>query len=343
MKLTLAIWARAAARAVMTVFMTLAFAAVSTPVFSQDNQLRIAAQYGIAYLPFIVMERDKLIEKHAKRLGVEDPRIEWVRFGGGSAINEALISGNADVAAAGAPVFLTVWDKTKGNMNVRGLAGLNHMPIYLNTTNPNVKSIEDFTENDRIALPSVKVSYQALTLQMAAENKWGKDNYEKLDHLTVSMPHPDAQNALLMGNSEITAHFASPPYMFSELENEKVHKVLSSYDVYGEPVSFNIIYTTTKSYEAKTKLFDAFLAALSEAMDYIKSDTALAAKIYVERTKSKLDVSFVEKMVSDPSVNFTPEPRGVMKAAEFMAMVGRLNNKPESLKQLFFIEPKSGS
>ena len=65
---------------------------------------------------------------------------------------------------------------------------MNSMPLYLNTNNPNVKSIKDFTSKDKIALPAVKVSIQAVTLQMAAEKEFGEGNQNKLDALTVSTP-----------------------------------------------------------------------------------------------------------------------------------------------------------
>ena len=55
------------------------------------------------------------------------------------------------------------------------------MPLYLNTINPNVKTIKDFTEKDRIALPAVRVSMQAVILQMAAEKVFGEGQEHKLD------------------------------------------------------------------------------------------------------------------------------------------------------------------
>ncbi len=96
------------------------------------------------------------------------------------------------------------------------------MPLYLNTRNPAIKSIKDFTEKDRIALPAVKVSMQAIMLQMAAAKEYGENNYTKLDGLTVSMAHPDGVAALMSGASEITAHFTSPPFQFRELKDPKI-------------------------------------------------------------------------------------------------------------------------
>src|SRR5437016_13282502 len=109
------------------------------------------------------------------------------------------------------------------------------MPLYLNTRNPNVKALKDFTDKDRIALPAVKVSIQAITLQMAAEKAFGEGQQNKLDPITVTLSHPDAQTALLSGQSEITAHFSSPRYQYQQLKYAAIHRVLSPYDVPGAP------------------------------------------------------------------------------------------------------------
>ncbi len=88
-------------------------------------------------------------------------------------MNEALISGNLDFASGGVGPLVTIWARTQNNIKVKGIAALNSMPLYLNTINPNVKTIKDFTEKDRIALPAVRVSIQAVILQMAAEKAFG--------------------------------------------------------------------------------------------------------------------------------------------------------------------------
>ncbi len=73
-------------------------------------------------------------------------------------MNDAIISGNLDFASGGVGPLLTIWGKTRTNLGVKGVAALNSMPLYLNTINPNVKTIKDFTDKDRIALPAVQES-----------------------------------------------------------------------------------------------------------------------------------------------------------------------------------------
>ena len=111
---------------------------------------------------------------------------------GPSVMVDAIISGNLHFSAQGVPSLALMWDRTKGSVGVKAISAITNTDIYLNTRNPNIKSIRDFTDKDRIAVPSVKVSTQALFLQIAAEKEWGPGQHGKLDHLTVGLAHPDA-------------------------------------------------------------------------------------------------------------------------------------------------------
>ncbi len=51
-------------------------------------------------------------------------------------------------------------------------------------------------------------------------------------------------------------------------------------------------------------------AALAEAEEIIKADTAGAAQSYIRVEQSKLPAAFIEKMIADPENNFTITPRG---------------------------------
>ena len=210
------------------------------PAARRNGQtVRIAKQFGISYLPLTMMEQKNLLEQHGKRLGL-DLKPEWIRLVSGAPMNEAIISGSLDFASGGVGPLLTIWGRTRGNIGVKGVAAINSMPLYLNTINPDVKSLKDFTDKDRIALPAVKVSIQAVTLQMAAEKAFGPGQHGKLDSLTVSLSHPDGMSAMLSGRSEITAHFSSAPFQYQQLDDKRVRKVLDSYEVLGGPHTFNV-------------------------------------------------------------------------------------------------------
>jgi NitT/TauT family transport system substrate-binding protein len=216
------------------------------------------------------------------------------------------------------------------------VAALDSMPLYLNTRNPNVKTIRDFTEKDKIALPAVKVSVQAVTLQMAAEKVFGEGQHGKLDALTVSMSHPDAQTALLSGQSEVTAHFGSPPFQYQQLKRPGIHTVLNSTDVLGGPTTFNVVWTTSKFRSDNPKLYAAFVSALEEATDSINKDRKAAAEAYLRISRDKDSVADILAMLNDPAIVFTMAPQNIMAYANFMAKTGMIKAKPDSWKDMFF-------
>ena len=308
------------------------------------SEINVAQQYGIGYLPLMLMEEQKLIEKHAKAAGI-DVKVGWAKFAGGNVMNDALLSGSLQFASGGVGPFVTLWSRTRGNLDVKAVSAINSMPLYLNTRNPSVKSIKDFTEKDRIALPAVKVSIQAVTLQMAAEKAFGEGQQGKLDSLTVSMSHPDAQTALLSGQSEVTAHFSSPPFQYQQLQKPGIHTVLNSYEVLGGPATFNVVWTTSKFSNENPKLYDAFVKALDEATAQINKDKKAAAEAYLRISRDKATVAEILAMLNDPNIVFTTTPQNVMKYVDFMAKIGSVKVKPDSWKDLFFpnIHGASGS
>ncbi|WGD31551.1 ABC transporter substrate-binding protein [Ancylobacter sp. WKF20] len=325
-------FARAAALAALTTSIVLTGTLGGTPAQAETNQLRIAQQFGIAFLPLIVAKEQQLIETKAAAAGVPDLKVEWLRLSGAAAMNDALISGGLDFATAGvAPAILT-WDKTRGKVDIVLISSLGSMPNVLTTNNPNVKTIKDFTDTDRIALPSVKVGFQPIVLQIAADKAFGQ--YDKLDHLTVSLPHPDATTAILSGTGGITAHFTSPPFVQQQLASDKVHAVLNSYDVLGGPHTFNVVYGTKKFATDNPKTVAAFVAALDEANAWIKANPAEAAKLYIKAENSKLDPALIESIIRDPQINFTTVPERVDVFTEFEYRIGLIKQKP-GWKELF--------
>jgi NitT/TauT family transport system substrate-binding protein len=317
----------------------------AAPAFAETNEIRCAQQYGTSYLALMIMQDQKLIEKHAKQAGLGDVKVTWAKLGGPGAMNDALLSGGLDFGTGGVPSLITLWAKTQGTpMEVRGVGALNDMPNELITSNPQVKTLKDFGPGDKIAVTTVKISTQALLLQMAAAKEFGEKNFDKLDPLTVSMPHPDAAAALLSGSGSITAHFASPPFSYQELA-KGLRSVISSYDILDGPATFNVVWSTKKFHDQNPKAYQAFVAAFQEATDSINKDKKAAAETYKRMTGTKEPTEELVKQLDDPKVKFTLEPHRLNVTAEFMHKVGRINKKPSSWKDLFFenVHSLSGS
>lgn len=323
--------------------LTAAFMSHIVPAQAEVREIRLAKQYGLGYLPLIIMEEQHLIEKHAKAAGLGDVKVVWATLGGGGAVNDALLSGSVDYISSGVAPLIVLWDKSKGA--VKGVSALISTPNYLNTNNPAVKSIKDFTDKDRIGLPSVKVSIQAIILQMAAAREFGPENFAKLDKLTVTMKHPDAMAALLSNKSEITGHLTSPPFMFQELDDKRVRTVLNSYDVLGGPHTFNVITTTKAFYDKNPKSYAAVFAALEEAVAYINKNKRSAAEIYQKASKTKESLDDLIREINQPSLVYTTTPARIGRFTDFMYQTGTIKTKPKEWKDLFFpnVHGKQGS
>jgi NitT/TauT family transport system substrate-binding protein len=302
---------------------------------AEASVVRLAKQFGISYLPLTVMEEEKLLEKQARQQGLE-LKTEWLRFTGGSGMNEALLSGNLDFAAGGVGPMLTIWGRTRGNLQVRGVAALNAMPLWLVSVNPAVTSIKDFTEKDKIALPTVKSSIQAITLQMAAEKAFGPGQQGKLDPLTVSMGHPDAQTAMLGGRSEITAHFGSPPFQEMELKDPKARKVLDSYDVLGGPHTFNLVWASSRFVTANPKIVAAFRAALEESLALIKAEPARVAALWIKAENARLTEAEAVEIIRAPQTQWTSAPLNMLAYLDYMNRAGLVAAKATDQGELFF-------
>ena len=306
-----------------------------------EGQIRIAQQFGIVYLILNVAEEQKLIEKHAKAAGV-DAKVEFVRLSGGANVNDALLAGNIDIAGAGVGPLLTLWDRTKGKQNVRGVASLGNFPYYLVTNNPNVKTIADFTDKDRIAVPSVGVSVQSRILQLASAKLWGDKEFARLDKFSVALPHPDAAAAIIKGGTEITGHFGNPPFQEQELAgNPNARIVLNSYDVLGGPSTATLLYATEKYRAENPKTYKAFLDALNDAAQFITANPEKAADIYLKVSNAKIDRNLLLSVIKNPQVQFKAAPQNTYTLASFMHRVGAIKNKPDSARDYFFDDAHS--
>jgi NitT/TauT family transport system substrate-binding protein len=59
---------------------------------------------------------------------------------------------------------------------------------------------------------------------------------------------------------------------------------------------------------------------------------------YIRLDNSKLTPEFVEKIITDPEIQYSTTPQNILKYTDFMARVGTLKNKPATWQELFFPE-----
>jgi NitT/TauT family transport system substrate-binding protein len=319
----------------MKVMVGSVLAALTLPAAAESNEINVAQQYGVSFLPLMVMERDKLVEKNAKAAGLPEMKVNWVKVAGPSVMNDGVISGALQFIAVGAPSMITLWDKTKGQ--VKGVSAMTTYPLYLITRNPNVNSVRDFSDKDKIAVPSIKVSTQAIMLQMLAAKEFGPANWSHFDPFTVALSHPDAVLALTNNNAGVDAHFTSSPFYEQEMKLPGVHLLTTNYEILGGPATAVVIAASAKYREDNPKSYKAFYDALKEAIETINKDKRAAAKVYLEQAKDTKDtVDDIYNVISAKDYAYTLTPQKVFKTAQFMNSIGTVKNKPDSWKDLFF-------
>lgn len=310
-------------------------ASASVAARAEVSELKISKQPGLLFAPMILMEHHKLVEKHAKDAGVPDLKAAWVTLMSGGANNDALLSGSLHIVTSGVTNMLLLWSKTNGD--VKAIIGVSGLPFKLVTRNPNIKTIKDYGPTDRIALPTVRQSIQAITLGIALQKAYGDDKAnEKLVPNQVQMGHPDALTALLNPSHEVASHFGSSPFQEIALKNPGIHVVLESRDALGGDGHVALAYGTTKFYNENPKTLKAFLAAYNEAVGMIKSNPKAAAETYLSLVKERATVEEVVKVFTQPGAIYQAEPVRTMVYADYMAKAGFIKPAPKSWKDYFF-------
>jgi NitT/TauT family transport system substrate-binding protein len=294
---------------------------------------------GLIFLPFLVMEKHQLIEKHARVAGLERLAVQWINVGGPGAVNEALLSGSAHFIAAGPPSFLTLWSRTQTSIKVKGIAALSSIPLYLNTRATHLNKLEDLNDRDKVAVTAVKVSLTSIVMQMYALEKYGVSEAYRFDRYTVGMSHPDGVVAMLSRNPDITAHFTSPPFHQQERKDPTIRTIMSTNDMLRGSSTSAMVSATTKFRDENPKVYASFFKALQEAVDLINADKSEAAKVYLATPgNAGFSVEEIVAILSDPDIKYTTTPEKVMKYAEFMFQVGSIKVKPASWQEMFFPE-----
>ena len=308
--------------------------AVAAPALAKAQpvtEVRVIIQYGVSYLPLMMMEEEKLLGAALAAQGDQPIEVKLQRVSGSNSVNEGLLAGTADMGMMGSPSLLIIAEKARGG--VKGLAGTSAFPMVLNAVHDRIKTIADFTPGDRIAAPAT-TSPQTICLRMAAEKYLG--DVKKLDTNVVALPHPDAMAAMLSG-TEVSAHFTNAPFAQFEADDKRVHRVLSSEDILGKSSTFVLLAANTRFVDQNPKVAAAMVKALDTAVARIKADPARAAALYLRQEPSKtMTPDYVERILRDPENVYSIAPSGVMTYADFMQRTGQIKGKPAKWQDVFF-------
>jgi NitT/TauT family transport system substrate-binding protein len=294
-------------------------------------------QRGLLYLPVDMMVTGGVLQQEATRLGLGKVEATARTLSGPSAITDALLSGSANYGAAALPSLLTLWDKTHGTPNeVRAVGTMSNGAMVLYTINPNVRTIADFTDKDRIAVPSVRISFNAMMLEMAAEKLWNDPH--RLDRLTVGLGHADAVAALSAGygSATVTAHIAVQPFTDRGLKLPGAHVVADSREVFGGPLTQVTLLAAKQNRDKDPTLFKAVGNALEASIKMCNADKPAAAALWKKAQNASESVDELLALLDDPGFEFTSQPHRIAYFAAFLQRVGNMKSKVGDWKELFW-------
>jgi NitT/TauT family transport system substrate-binding protein len=312
---------------------------IALPAAAQEKtSISITRQPGILYLASHVMETQKLIEKEADALGAKGVAVEWRTFSGGGAQTDALLAGGVDIVNTGTGNLLLLWDRTKGK--VKGIITSSSQPVIMVSNDPRIKSLDDITPQDKIAVPTVGVSTQAILLQMAAAKRFGDDQVKKYDANTVQLGHPDAVAAIANPSHEVKSHFSAPPFQYIELKQKGVHRVTDSREILGGGLTQATFFTTTAFAEKNPVLVKAVKEATKKAIESIKADPKAALESYKNITGDKTSIEDLMSILNEPGFldDYRTDPQGTMKFATHLHKIGTLKSMPSAWTDYFLPE-----
>jgi NitT/TauT family transport system substrate-binding protein len=294
-------------------------------------------QRGLLYTPVDIMVTGGVLQQEATKLGLGKIETTATALSGPGPVLDAILSGAADYGTAALPSLLTLWEKTRGTANeVKAVGAVSNGAMTLYTINPNIKTLADFTEKDRIAVPTVRLSFNAMMLQMAAEELW-KDPH-RLDHLTVALGHPDAVIALSAGygKASITAHIAVQPYTDRGLKLPGAHIITDSRKVFGGPLTQITLLATKQTKEKNPTLFKAVANALEQSIKVANADKRATAVLWKEAQKAPDNIDDLVAQLNDPGFEFTAQPHRIAFFAGFLNRIGTMKAKVGDWKELFW-------
>jgi NitT/TauT family transport system substrate-binding protein len=278
-----------------------------------------------------------VLQSEADKLGLGKIEASVATLSGPGPVIDAIVSGAADYGTTALPSLLTLWDKTRGRANeVRAVGAISNGAMTLYTINPNVKTIADFTDADRIAVPTVRLSFNAMMLQMAAEQQWNDPH--RLDHLTVSLGHPDAVAALSAGygKAAITAHIAVQPFTEAGLRLPGAHVVADSRQVFGGAITQITLLATKATKEKNPLLFKAVANALRRAIEVANADKHAAAVLWKQAQNAPESADSLVHLLDDPGFEFTAQPHRIGYFASFLNRIGTMSYRLADWKEPFW-------
>ncbi len=226
------------------------------------------------YLHLNVMKTPASWWKSTPLLGVPDVKVTFAQFSGGDAMNDALISGAIDIVCGGAPAMLYLVGQDKGHAagSARRLRARLFRAAARTPATPNIKSIEDFRDTDKIAVPGVKVSGQAIIPEMAAAGGMGYGELGEARQADTSRSRrPIRLPACWPTTPRSNPHSRRRLSPNCSSRTRTCATILKSRDIVGNATS-SVWWTSKRFHDNNPKVYQAIINATKEAQAFIDKD-----------------------------------------------------------------------
>ena len=240
---------------------------------NQENaKIAIAYQYGLAYAPALIAQKNQLIEEKYKESTGKEIEVTWTQMSSGADINTGIASGNIDIGFLGIAPAITGCINEVGYKIFTNVSGQEH---GIMTNQETIWNLGDLVESqNQIALVNTG-SIQHIILARALQNA-GYDPHA-LDTNIVAMKHPDGMNALQTGN--VSCQLTTNPYLLKEREDSSLHEVSGISEVWSKEDTFIVGVASEAMYKENQELYQAVCDAIKAAINLINTDTEEAAKL----------------------------------------------------------------
>lgn len=283
--------------------------------------ITIAKQTGISSAPLVIADKLGFIEKNLP----EGQKYEFtVVTGGGAGVREAIVTGGVEFGLMGLPPIIVGIDK---NMPLEPIVGMGYGDFSFLTRNENIRTIEDLSEEDKIALLQFGSS-QHMQLSMIADKVFKEPT--KFDDNIVVMPEDVALAALEMGK-EVNSYYAPQPYTYYASQFDGVHTVFKTSDYLGEISSLALV--GSKEFNKKNKnIVNALKLSIEEGVEYMNNYPEESIAILAEEFET------TEEELSEILRDFIPNTviKGYEQYREYMYQNEMINNEGKKLEEVIF-------
>jgi NitT/TauT family transport system substrate-binding protein len=285
------------------------------------SSFSIVYQPGLGAAIFISLKLQKTLDKQ-----FPTTNFQWKIVNSGSAVREAVLSGQGQLGTLGIPPFLVGWDR---GMDWKVLLATSRGDSWLVAMNPKFKSLKDFGPNDKIGVVAPDAQ-QAIQLRKAAQQQLG--NAHALDHNLVAIGAADGEQALLSG--QLAAQLSGAPFQNREIAAGG-HIVLHTQDTFG-PVGAGVIVLPQSFYNQYPAFSKKIYQDLEGSSAYVASHHEEVAQ---ELAQDKVSggggtAAQFKTLLDDTSLVFDTTPSGLIAYSRFMQSIGLISKVPSSVSDL---------